>query len=204
MRILKEFEQDYVAQNMTKIFYTNSFLLEKPRSLNNSSVFNTSNRKAHNFYKENLNEDYVDENSYHKSFETPRAQKMQRVEHKNLEWREFMKRTNNGEILLNVDNFKYCCLNKKGVLFENEIYQVGVVFQNDLNGNSIFSIYFGNKTKEEMSECNLTLTQMNGRKSNERLTGVRDVINGNSQMVVEISFDAKISWEKTIMEFKYK
>ena len=182
---------------------TNLFLLEKPRSLNGSSVF-TKSRKGPNFYKENLHsEDYVDENS----FETPnkKNQKMQKIEIRNKDWREFMKLTNNSEILLNIDNFKYSCLYKKGVLFENEIYQVGVVFDNDLKGNVGFSIFFGNKTKEDMTNCGLNLKELNDGKTNTKINGVREVIQGNSQLIVEVTFfNGKSCWEKVIMEFNYR
>jgi len=116
-----------------------------------------------------------------------------------------MKLTNNSEILLNIDNFKYSCLYKKGVLFENEIYQVGVVFDNDLKGNVGFSIFFGNKTKEDMTNCGLNLKELNDGKTNTKINGVREVIQGNSQLIVEVTFfNGKSCWEKVIMEFNYR
>ena len=47
---------------------------------------------------------------------------------------------------MNVDNYKYSCLNQRAILYENELIQIGSVV-NRLDSKKIRMIlYFGNKT----------------------------------------------------------
>ncbi len=66
-------------------------------------------------------------------------------------WQMFLSETsilNSNDI--NLENFKYSCINEKGVLFENDFLQIGSItskMQNRILGNLL---YFGNKTKSEI------------------------------------------------------
>lgn len=148
----------------------NSFLLEKPKSLNNSSIYK-------GFYKENIeNNDYIDESFYKtvkynentriRSCERSHLQrgelfKYRKVPYKGFEWSNFLKNTKNSEIMLNIDNFKYCCLNSKGVLFENEVYQIGLVYKEEIEGkNDCYKVFIGNKSLLPMNNCYLSLKQV--------------------------------------------
>ena len=128
--------------------------------------------------------------------------KLQSLSIRTEEWRNFLKGTNNCDIPLNIDNFKYCCLNKKGVLFENDIYQVGVVCTANSEGKSIqLMIYIGNKTKSEMADCAINLRQI-GQIKGSNVSNMKDIIPPMSQIIPEVTLND--NHEKIVLEFSFR
>lgn len=73
------------------------------------------------------------------------------IEFKEKDWQKFLNETSLAESdYLNLDNFKYTCVNEKGVLFENEFIQIGSITNKIQDTILRNNFYFGNKTKSDI------------------------------------------------------
>ena len=88
------------------------------------------------------------------------------IEFKENEWRKFLNETSlNDSDYLNLDNFKYSCVNEKGVLFENEFIQIGSITNKVQDKFLRNNFYFGNKTKSDIVIENVKVSNHTFKKS---------------------------------------